>query len=445
MKKTIRKLLCLLLTVCFLLTGFSSLAAENTGYEKKYDDYGSYVLLGDSVASGWSDIEERETRFVRVEGSYGAFVADDLGVTYHPMACIGFRTTDLRYIFEDDYEADRFLFYSISDEEMERRIPEIRKAVSEAGLITLNVGGNDWGSFVGWHVFEEMDKAEVRNEAFLTKAKAYLEEAGTDPAKITELIDIANLCGALPQLISILPQALLTGFENFFANWNHVIEDIYALNPDVTLVVIGMFDNMVQDQETADKNEAALIKLSLSQAIVDYANTPMREGAEKYGYIFIDPVGTVCEQNHPSTAGHRFIADKILEALPDMNFPYTDVDKSSAEYKDIEYLYQNGYMDGVSLTEFAPGENLTKAQLKSTLNKITGKSDEISVEDTEKTVSRLDMAKSVLSAASGKGLKSYIKAFFLAIDIILDTGITGMGSTVTRGEAAVIFRKVINL
>lgn len=444
MKKTIRKLLCLLLTVCFLLTGFSSLAAESTGYEKKYDDYGSYVLLGDSVASGWSDVEERETRFVRVEGSYGAFVADDLGVEYHPMACIGFRTTDLRYIFEDDYEADRFLFYSISDEEMERRIPEIRKAVSEAGLITLNVGGNDWGSFVGWHVYEEMDKVEVRNEAFLTKAKAYLEEAGTDPAKITELIDIANLCGALPQLLTILPRALKTGFDNFFENWNHVIEDIYALNPDVTLVVIGMFDNMVQNQETADKNEEALIKLSLSQAIVDYANTPMREGAEKYGYIFIDPVGTVCEQNHPSTAGHRFIADKILEALPDMNFPYTDVDKSSAEYKDIEYLYQNGYMDGVSLTEFAPGENLTKAQLKSTLNKITGKSDEISVEDTEKTVSRLDMAKSVLSAASGKGLKSYIKAFFLAIDIILDTGITGMGSTVTRGEAAVIFRKVIN-
>lgn len=445
MKKTIRKLLCLLLTVCFLLTGFSSLAAENTGYEKKYDDYGSYVLLGDSVASGWSDVVEKETRFVRVEGSYGAYVADDLGVEYHPMACIGFRTTDLRYIFEDDYEADRFLFYSISAEEMEWRIPLIRQAVSEAGLITLNVGGNDWGSFVGWHVYEEMDKAEVRNEAFLTKAKAYLEEAGTDPAKITELIDIANLCGALPQLLTILPRALKTGFDNFFENWNHVIEDIYALNPDVTLVVIGMFDNMVQNQETADKNEEALIKLSLSQAIVDYANTPMREGAEKYGYIFIDPVGTVCEQNHPSTAGHRFIADKILEALPDMNFPYTDVDKSSAEYKDIEYLYQNGYMDGVSLTEFAPGENLTKAQLKSTLNKITGKSDEISVEDTEKTVSRLDMAKSVLSAASGKGLKSYIKAFFLAIDIMLDTGITGMGSTVTRGEAAVIFRKVINL
>lgn len=446
MNRIIKKSLSLLLALCFLLTGFSSLAAESTGYEKKYDNYDTYVLLGDSVASGWSDVVHKESSFKRVEGSYGAYVADDLGVTtYHPMACIGFRTTDLRYIFEDDYEADRFLFYSISAEEMEWRIPLIRQAVSEADLITLNVGGNDWGSFVGWHIVEEMGKFEDKNEEFITKAKAYLEESGTDPSKITELIDIANLCGALPQLLTILPQALHTGFNNFFTNWNHVIEDIYALNPDATLVVIGMFDNMVQDQETADKNETAAIKLSLTQAIIDYANMPMREGAEKYGYIFVDPVGTVCEKNHPSEAGHRHIADKILEALPDMNFPYTDVNRNSAEYKDIEYLYLNGYMDGVSLTEFAPGESLTRAQLKDTLNRISDKNDEISAEDAEKTVTRFEMAKAVMNAASGKGFVKTVKAFFMAIKIILSAGISGMASPITRGEAAVIFRKIISL
>ena len=444
MKKLAKKSLALFLVLMTAFSGFGVLAADSTEYQKKYADYGSYVLLGDSVASGWSDVVEKETRFVRVEGSYGAHVADDLGVTYHPMACIGFRTTDLRYIFEDDYEADRFLFYSISHEEMERRIPEIRKAVSEAGLITLNVGGNDWGSFLGWHVYEEMAKTEERNEAFLKKAKEYLENAGTDPETVLELIDIANLCGALPQLVTILPKALQTGFENFFNNWDHVIEDIYALNPDVTLVVIGMFDNMVQDQETADKNEAALLKLSVSQAIIDYANKPMLEGAEKYGYIFIDPVGTVCEQNHPSAEGHRFIADKILEALPDMNFPYTDVDKSSAEYKAIEYMYQNGIMAGVSDTAFAPDEALTGNQLSDILYNITG---ERLIEGSDSSVSRFALAKAALKAASAQDFDftRYLKALFLAIDIIFDGGITGLSGTVTRAEAAVIIKKLVTL
>ena len=447
MKGSIRKALAVLLVLTLFAANSAVAGAESAEYEKKYADYGSYVLLGDSVASGWSDVEERETRFVRVEGSYGAFVADDLGVEYHPMACIGFRTVEMRYIFEDDFEGDRFLFYSIDDDEMERRIPEIRKAVSEAGLITLNVGGNDWGSFLGWHVFEEMDKFEEKNEEFMKKAEAYLQNAGTDENTIESLIDLAAACGALPDIIRVLPGALKTGLDNFFINWNYMIEDIYALNPDVTLLVIGMFDNMVQNQETADRNEAALLKMSLSQAIVDYANKPMVEGAEKYGYTFIDTAGTVCEKNHPSTAGHRYIADKILEALPDMNFPYTDVDKASAEYKAIEYMYQNGIMDGISLTEFAPDENLTKAQLTDALNSITGADNTVDESQSDKDASRIDLAKAVLKSATAKGfsIRRYIKALSLALDIIFDAGISGMSSSVTRGEAAVILKKAVTM
>lgn len=446
MKILIKKTIAFCLAFALIMTS-GILAGFASTHEKEYYDYGSYVLLGDSVASGWSDVEERETRFVRVEGSYGAFVADDLGVEYHPMACIGFRTTDLRYIFEDDYEADRFLFYSIDDEEMERRIPEIRKAVSEAGLITLNVGGNDWGSFVGWHVYEEMDKFEDKNEEFMAKARKLLENSGTDADTIDSLIDLAAMCGALPDIVKVLPTALKTGFENFFTNWNYVIEDIYALNPDVELIVIGMFDNMVQDQETADENEAALVKLSVSQAIVDYANTPMRDGADIYGYTFIDPVGTICEQNHPSTEGHRHIANLILEALPDASFPYTDVDTKSAEYKAVEYMYQNGIMDGIDKNEFAPDEKLTKAQLADALYKISGSSDIIDDADSDASVSKADIALAIIRAA-GAGefnLTKLIKTLSLALSVIFDgNGIDVVGS-ITRAECAVILKEYMDI
>lgn len=444
MKKYIRKSLAILLVITMMSGVFGCFASA---YEKKYEDYSSYVLLGDSVASGWSDVEKRETRFVRVEGSYGAFVADDLGVdVYHPMACIGFRTTDLRYIFEDDYEADRFLFYSIDDDEMEWRIPLIRAAVADADLITLNVGGNDWGSYVGWHIYEEIDRFIDDHPDFVAQVKGYLETAGTDPEIISSIIDIAGLCGAIPELLQILPQALKQGFENFFANWNYVVEDIYALNPDVELVVIGMFDNMVQDQETADANEAALIKLNVSQTIVDYANKPMREGAAKYGYTFIDPVGTVCEQNHPSIEGHRHIADLILESLPDMNFPYTDVDRNSANYKVIEYMFQNNIMAGVSETEFGAAQPITKGQLADVVFNVTGAENTLSEADAAKNASLFEVAKTGFNmvADSGAGFTSVIKGLVMTVKLVFGS-LQNMGASVTRAEAATILKGYIDL
>lgn len=445
MKKFIKKSMAVLLVIVMMTGVFSCFASA---YEKKYEDYSSYVLLGDSVASGWSDVEDRETRFVRVEGSYGAFVADDLGVdVYHPMACIGFRTTDLRYIFEDDYEADEFLFYSIDDDEMAWRIPIIRQEVANADLITLNVGGNDWGSYVGWHIYKEIDVFIEEHPDFVAQVKGYLENAGTDPNTISTIIDIAALCGAIPELLQILPQALKRGFENFFENWNYVVEDILALNPDVELVVIGMFDNMVQNQETADRNEAALIKLNVSQAIVDYANKPMREGAEKYGYTFIDPVGTVCEQNHPSVDGHRHIADLILESLPDANFPYTDVARTSKDYKVIEYMFQNEIMAGVSETEFGADLPVTKGQLADAVFNVCGTSKNVDASDADKNAGYVEVVSSAFNMVnnSESGFMSVFKALVLTIKMLFGEGLQNLSRTVTRAEAANILKTFIDL
>ena len=444
MKKFMKKSLAVLLVVVMMTGVF---ACFGSAYEKKYEDYGSYVLLGDSVASGWSDVETRETRFVRVEESYGAYVADDLGVdVYHPMACIGFRTVDMRYIFEDDFEADRFLFYSIDDDEMAWRIPLIRQAVAEAGLVTLNVGGNDWGSFLGWHVFEEMDKFADKNVEFMAKAEAYLMNAGVEENTIESLIDLASVCGALPDILKVLPGALQTGLDNFFTNWNYVVEDIYALNPDVTLVVIGMFDNMVQNQDMADLNKTELVKLNVSQAIVNYANKPMREGAEKYGYTFIDPVGTICEQNHPSAAGHRYIADLILESLPDANFPYTDVAKTSKDYKVIEYMFQNDIMAGVTETEFGADMPITKGQLADAVFNVCGTSKTVDAEDADKNAGYIEVVSSAFNMVSNSNSPlGVFKALILSIKMIFGEKLQNINRAVTRAEAANILKNYIDL
>ena len=442
MKNFIKRSIAVLLIITMVSGLFTCYA---TKYEKKYYDYGSYVLLGDSVASGWSDVVEKETRFVRVEGSYGAHVADDLGVEYHPMACIGFRTVDMRYIFEDDFVADRFLFYSIDEKVMAEKIPQIRKAVAEAGLITLNIGGNDWGSFLGWHIYEEMDKFENKNEKFMTKAYEYLKNAGTEEDTVNSLIDLACLCGALPDIIRVLPKALKIGIENYVTNWNYMIEDIYALNPDVTLLVIGMFDNMVQDQETADKNEAAALKLSLSQLIVDLANKPMIEGAGKYGYTFVDTAGTVCEQNHPSAEGHRYIADLILEALPDANFPYKDVPTNSKEYKSVEYMFQHGIMKGSSESVFGYNQPMTMKQLADTTYNISGIKDIVEASDENSSYKDVVSASYKMVVKSTKDPQKQLKATILTMELVSYKCQKDLNKEITKAEAAVIIKDYIDI
>ena len=176
MKKFMKKSITVLL-VCALF--FSAVTCFAAG-EKKYYDYGTYVVLGDSVASGHNDLVYVDSEFKRVDDSYGAYVADELGVEYIPMACPGTRTIDMRYMLEDDYPADDYLFHDAHDVEvMKARIPEYRKAISEAGLITLGIGGNDFGTFLTWVIADELEKQNTCDE-YVKALKELLQQGGAD-------------------------------------------------------------------------------------------------------------------------------------------------------------------------------------------------------------------------------------------------------------------------
>ena len=478
MKKFMKKSITVLL-VCALF--FSAVTCFAAG-EKKYYDYGTYVVLGDSVASGHNDLVYVDSEFKRVDDSYGAYVADELGVEYIPMACPGTRTIDMRYMLEDDYPADDYLFHDAHDVEvMKARIPEYRKAISEAGLITLGIGGNDFGTFLTWVIADELEKQNTCDE-YVKALKELLQQGGADDdalAKFDKAVELAKLMGAMPDLLNVLPKAIKYGIENFSKNWDIVIEDILALNPDVQLMVIGMFDNGVKNEEDAAASEAGGVVPSLGQMIVDAANTPMKEGAKKYGYTFVDTTGTICDNYHPKKEGYRHIADRILEALPDANFTYTDVANDSEYYNAVELMYRKGYMSGLSATEFGPDEALTKAALAQALYNIAG-APEVDAENAPFTdidssdsaytaavwavdngildanngkfepdgkVSTLKLAFSMirLSTAGGLNIAKLIKTIVLAFNMIINGGIAGLYSPLTRAQAAQSFADYCSL
>lgn len=431
--KILKRTIAVLLTLILLSGSFVCFATDG---EKEYHKYDKYVLLGDSIASGYTDYAYRNTEFTFAPDSYSDFLARDLGAELIPLACPGFRTLEMRRLFEDDYYPDdKYLYNAIPNTPgfvIETMKPDIRKAVSEADLITLGIGGNDWGAYVGW-VMTDIFDANMLPPEYIEALKEFLAKATLTDDVIGEIVDIANKMNALPQLIEALPQALAYGYGTLMENWDIMIQDIYNLNPDVTLVVVGMYAATLTTEKDAPDVviEAAPLKTYAEQLIIDFGNKPMIDSQSKFGYIYVDTTGTIVEVSHPTVAGHRHIADRILEALPDARFPYTDVPVNTPYYQAVEYMYFNDIMAGTSETTFSPDDALTKAQLSETLNKLTGN---YKVSDSTSEVTAFEFALTLFNSAEKKGIMSLFRQLIFAVKIMFSA--SGF-DTITRADAAV--------
>lgn len=358
LKKSIAVLIALILVsgslVCF--------AADDS---KQYHNYEKVLLLGDSQASGYSDYRDIYSEFCYVEESYAAYLAKDLGAELLPFACPGFRTIELRYMLDDNYAGDDRLFNAVPSlprEAFEASKPYIRQAIKDADIITIGIGGNDWGAYLTWIMasvqLENKLPEEFRNE--LTK---FLKNASFDDNMIAKLIEIADYCNALDELAAALPEAMSYGVRNMRTNWNYIVEYIYENNPDVTLMAIGMFagDYKTNKGEPDVIIESDPLTSAIENYIVDFGNEHVLLNQEKYGYIFVDTQGTIVEESHPTVAGHRYIADRILEELPDARCDLTDIRAGQANYKAVEYMYINGLMKADEDKAFNGNDAMTKA------------------------------------------------------------------------------------
>lgn len=482
MKSFMKKSVAVVLALVMLSASFVGSAAFELNEEaaaKHYGQFENYLLLGDSVASGYRDEmsdddatfneANNESTYYRVPGSYADVLAnaiiEDKSMT--ALAGPGFRTIEMRYMLEDDFAAtceDEYLFWPSHLYTYENQIcdccglnmlpgsehfrKEFKKSIAEADLITLGVGGNDWGAYLGWVINKLLEEQNVGDE-FMDMFNDVLEKSTMDLGTIEKLIEVAHLAGALPALLTEIPAALNYGLSNFYNNWDIMIQDIYDLNPDVTLIVLGMSDNSLKGKhydyngvegapvipEGEEPGELEALAMStIVEFIMTVGNTPMINGAEKFGYTYVDTAGTTYVDSHPDADGHRFIANKIIEALPDpvISKQFEDVKPGHKYYNDIEYVVANGIMSSTSETTFSPDAAFTNGDLNEAMNAITGAQNDT---ENDSSASVLKFAISLFTASFKKGFAGIFKGIALSFRVLADNSF-GMKGSITRAEAA---------
>ena len=483
MSKTMKKVLAVVLALLMLsstaVVSFAAVELNADAVAAHYDQYKNYVLLGDSAASGYrdemSDNDKHnndlymDSTYCRYEGSYSDVLADaiiaDKSMT--ALAAPGFRTIEMRYMLEDDYAAtctDPYLFHPshlyVYDDQTctchnEKMLPGsehfrdlFKKSIAEADLITLGIGGNDWGAYLTW-VLADLIEAEAPSDKYVEVAADIAEiiaKGNLDMSTVEQLLELAHLIGCLPNLLMKVPQELNYGLTTFYNNWNIMIEDIYALNPDVTLMVIGMSDNGVKGKyydyngveggpiTDALVGETAGAMKTITDFILGVGNGPMIEGARKYGYTYVDTAGTTYVDSHPDADGHVHIANKIIEALPskEISKMFSDVKPGSNYYSAIEYCVANGIMSGLTETTFGADEAITSGQLAAAINAITGANSSTSSTSKAKM---LEVALAMLTGGAKKGFVGFFKGAGLMMRVMTENSFK-VNAEISRGEAA---------
>lgn len=391
--KRCRIALCALLTVCLLAGLLPAGVLAATGDAP----YHSYVSLGDSIPAGRGEFPQETMRgFIRVEGIYPTLVADALGADFTPLAYCGFRTNEIRWMLDDDYEGDDDLFRGSQvplEEPLRSQMrPVFKEAIKNADIITLNIGSNDLFSYPLRQAVSGL------NLSALTPSDEFDDNVITrnldgDAEAINEAISIADAAGMLDTLVSNLITGIQDAYTMFLENYSYIVNYIYENNPDVTLVAVGLLNNVYNLKLT----DQSVIELGrVFDGVFQAVNAYIQYGVPHQGtYIYADVMGTECPQFepllggdlnkfittsiirvHPSLEGHAYMARKILQVIPGIKqseLPFGDVPAREWYYDGVKYAYEHQLMVGSSESIFEPQSLSTRAQVATVLYGLAGR------------------------------------------------------------------------
>lgn len=361
MKKTLSIVLCVVMLFALTVPAFAASG-------KNYYDYENYMCVGDSIAAGcglardgkptnFDQNAEDYTKvysndyiylgydFAAVPNAYHSLVANELGANLLQCARSGLRAVELRYMLEgtyNDYDKDciwgNTYFdtdgngFTTADLDALNAYVKYSDKIKQADLISINVGSNDVFSFALNVVLRELTKDT--SDPVLNAIKDYLEKTGNIGAAFGKLIDAYQSMGKIADLATALTTTMNKAYMQFTVNYAAVIERIYEINPDITIVGVGVYNPFDGFRLSADSN---LDLSGIASPVVAAINAHIASYKLKYSnFCYADVVGTQTYpmsyddhyfweyftlKVHPDIEGYQFMAKQILDALPEAPLP----------------------------------------------------------------------------------------------------------------------------
>ena len=388
--------------------------------EKEYEPYKYYMCVGDSIASGCAltrdgseTVFDQNTDdyttvynndyiyigydFEAVPTAYHSLVADALDAKLLQCARSALRAVELRYMLDgvyNDYDEERTwgnsFFdtdgngFTMADLDAINEKANYKESIKKTDVISINVGSNDVFTFTLSVVLTEM--TEMTNNPQLAAIKEFLNKGGSIGEAFGKLVSAAQTLGMMPVLSALITATFAKAYDQFAENYDAVIEKIYEINPDITVVAVGVFNPFKHFRlEEGSGLDISAIALPIVSAI----NNHLKLLSYKYdNFSYADVVGTeTYDMNyndryfwqyftlkvHPTIAGHEYMARQILSALPARGaLPFTDVPADAWYYDELYYAWYNGLIKGTTETTFDPAATTTRAQLVTVLYRMAG-------------------------------------------------------------------------
>lgn len=293
-------------------------------------------------------------------GSYPSLIAEAFGLDnshWYSFAREGLTTNDVHRILDPSYynrmddqarrnsdQAFDTLFGSAAQgkQELANMQALAQQMLPKADLITIGMGPNDIIFSPLFDVLFVLKAAAAGNTLYgqlvgnaLRTVTASISDFNVAAAYST-VIGVAEVIGALPEVMSALMLSIVRGYMAVQQNWEGVVNYIRQYNQHAAIVCVGGY-NATKDLQFSDIDMVRIGKgMGIFTTIMNlyWANTcPLRDQ-----YYFVDirnvdlpPWPTMVEWpgkiaagqffgyfmscSHPSYKGHQQIADAILDAL----------------------------------------------------------------------------------------------------------------------------------
>lgn len=284
-RNVLTKILCVLAAVLVLTAAVLPASAEETGEVKTEKKYGSLLVLGDSISTGYGlpdyDFAHPENPYDCA--SYGNRLARALhleaGKTYINKAVNGDRTEDLLAL-----------------------LPSLQTEIAASDLIVISIGGNDLLRKLP-DLMSILTGAQITDYAQAMTALSLLQPE--------------NMAGAAanPQITQMLTEAVMSNAMNLA----QIVATLKANNPTAEVVFLKQYNPAIGVPSMQGMN-------MLAQPLIAQVNATMDRVVVGAGYKVAD-VPSVIDSSaaartnilsmdiHPNLAGHGMIYELLCDTL----------------------------------------------------------------------------------------------------------------------------------